>query len=508
VGGMTEAQCNELVMKTSAYLGIAETVTPTFCRDVYRESEGHPYVVKVLVGEAANGKNVRRVERIVAGKDDLLDALFERTYKRLSPAARRVFLTLSNWRSLVPQLAMEAALLRPSRAERIDVRAALEELRRVSFIDEHRSSTDGSSFISVPVVAGVFGKRKLSIAQDQSEIEEDTHFLQRFGAMQPSDLNRGVEPRVHRFFASVSDDLSQGRVDLPAEMPVYELIARSYPPTWLMVADLWRESGAQDASRMMVEALTRYLEATSPGLHQKAVWDRIGMILRQQGDWTGFVNAHVQIAELPEAGLSTISAAVNTFNSVSHHLDAAERTRFAERLAKVMEPNIPGGDATDCSRLAWLLIRSDREDDALRVVERGLKIDPLNEYCLNLKRRVWSRRDDEARLRADLPATIDASIRLAELPSSAFAQISETANMFNQFVSKTDVSYDWKQRPASDLASLMESRIGEGDATDCSRLAWLLIHTGDLEGGRRVDDMGLRLNPTNEHCLRLKARFG
>jgi hypothetical protein len=99
VGGMTESQCNELVFRTAEAVGITSAITSGFCKDVYRESEGHPYVVKVLVGEAVDGKKVRRIERIVAGKDDLLDALFERTYKRLSPAAKRVFLTLSNWRS-------------------------------------------------------------------------------------------------------------------------------------------------------------------------------------------------------------------------------------------------------------------------------------------------------------------------------------------------------------------------------------------------------------------------
>jgi integrase len=76
---MTEAECNELVRKTGAQVGIGNAITAAFCKDVYRESEGHPYVVKVLVGEAADGKSVRRIERIVAGKDDLLDALFERT---------------------------------------------------------------------------------------------------------------------------------------------------------------------------------------------------------------------------------------------------------------------------------------------------------------------------------------------------------------------------------------------------------------------------------------------
>jgi hypothetical protein len=62
----------------------------------------------------------------------------------------------------------------------MDSIAAVEELRRVSFLDEHVSPLDNSVFVSVPLVAGVFGKRKLSTSPEQSEIEDDTRFLHRF----------------------------------------------------------------------------------------------------------------------------------------------------------------------------------------------------------------------------------------------------------------------------------------------------------------------------------------
>jgi hypothetical protein len=309
VGGMTESQCNLLVDKTAGIVGIQQAVTSEFRKDVYRESEGHPYVVKVLVGEAADGKNIKKIERIVAGKDALLDALFERTYKRLSPAAKRVFMTLSNWRSLVPQPAIEAAFLRPHLADRIDVLATTEELRRVSFLDEHRSP-DSQVFFSVPLVAGVFGKRKLAVSPDQSLVEEDLRFLRRFGAMLPTDVRHGLEPRIDRFFSSVSEDMSTGRADLRSEVPVLELIARHYPPAWMKIADLWRETQASDAPTQIIEALSRYIQTTPAGIDQKIAWERIAIVHREQGNWRGFVNGHVQIAELPGADLGTISASV------------------------------------------------------------------------------------------------------------------------------------------------------------------------------------------------------
>jgi len=148
----------------------------------------------------------RKIERVVAGKEEILDALFERTYTRLSPAARRVFLTLSGWRSVVPALALEAALLRRTEEDRIDISASLEELRRVSFVDEYTAEADAMSFCSVPLVAAVFGKRKLAVSQDRVAIEEDIRYLHRFGAIRPPEVQQGIRPRILALFGSLSDD--------------------------------------------------------------------------------------------------------------------------------------------------------------------------------------------------------------------------------------------------------------------------------------------------------------
>jgi hypothetical protein len=359
VGGMTEPQCNELVRAAAASLGMQPMLTAEFCREVYRESEGHPYVVKVLVGESAEGQRFRKVERIVATKDEILDALFERTYARLAPAARRVFLTLCNWRSLVPEVALEAALLRPTMDDRIDTQAALDELRRVSFVDQHISEADGSVFLSVPLVAAVFAKRKLAVSQDRVAIEEDTKFLRRFGAMQPPDVKHGLAPRIQRLFAALSDDLGKGKLKLSTEVQILEPIARQYPPAWLLLSQLWAESQQDYGSEKTKDALMRYLEMTPPTAGgQMEAWQTLAELSRKERDWLGFVNAIVHISELPGAELATISGAVNTFNSVNRELefDPDQKRTFARRLVAIMEPKIAEGDADDCSRLAWLFL--------------------------------------------------------------------------------------------------------------------------------------------------------
>ncbi|MFZ0908705.1 MAG: hypothetical protein WAN24_04460, partial [Candidatus Acidiferrales bacterium] len=111
VFGMSETEAEQLVNDTAHTLGIRKLLTPEYRKELYRESDGHPYVIKILLGEVSKAGCLPKIERIIAGRADILEALFERTYAGLSPGARLVFMTLSNWRSSVPQIAVEAVML-------------------------------------------------------------------------------------------------------------------------------------------------------------------------------------------------------------------------------------------------------------------------------------------------------------------------------------------------------------------------------------------------------------
>ena len=163
VSGMTREEFEELALGTGGRLGIHKLMSKSYLDNLYQESDGHPYVVKMLLGEVARVGKVGAVERVLAGKDEVLDALFERTFQALMPAAQRVFLTLCNWRSVVSRLALEAALLRPAN-ERMDVDAAIDELERSSMVETIRSANDGEEFLRVPLAAAVFGRRKLAVS--------------------------------------------------------------------------------------------------------------------------------------------------------------------------------------------------------------------------------------------------------------------------------------------------------------------------------------------------------
>src|SRR6266700_1020748 len=161
VEGMSEDECRALIQTTAAKLGITNLISEKYISDLIEESDGHPYVIKVLLGEVAKARKLIDIKRIVATQERILFALFERTFAALTPAAQRVFLTLCNWHSMMPVIALQAVLLRPAN-QRMDVVGAVEELRKSSLIEVVQSGDDNVDFISVPLAAIEFGRTKLT----------------------------------------------------------------------------------------------------------------------------------------------------------------------------------------------------------------------------------------------------------------------------------------------------------------------------------------------------------
>ena len=111
--GMLDEEARSLVDQHAARLNIERFLGTAYKQELVRESDGHPYVIKILLGQVAKERKAVNPERIVATEHHLLNALFKRTYAALSPAGKRVFLLLCSWRVSVPEVAVEAVSLRP-----------------------------------------------------------------------------------------------------------------------------------------------------------------------------------------------------------------------------------------------------------------------------------------------------------------------------------------------------------------------------------------------------------
>jgi hypothetical protein len=353
VGGMTEEESLKLIDATAQGLGISHLLTPTYKEDLYNESDGHPYVIKVLLGEVAKAGQVQRIERIVASQDEILTALFERTYAGLSPAAKRVFLTLCSWRSVVPKLAVEAVLLRTGN-ERIDADTAITELVQSSFVELALGQEEGEEFLSVPLAAAVFGRTKLAVSPMKGGIEADTQLLQAFGAAQQVDIRHGLGPRIERLFRSISNRIATDAT-LDEHLPMLEFVARRYPPAWLLLAALYEEVNSADSSERAKESLRRYLESSPSPEDQRRGWTGLIRMCRETADWPGEVHALVELAGVSGADYSDISDAASRVTTLLHQqrlvFDTDEKEIVARKMIALMNRRIREADATDFSRL-------------------------------------------------------------------------------------------------------------------------------------------------------------
>lgn len=382
--GMTEQETEALILSTAQELHIGIRLTDEYKKELYQESEGHPYVIKVLLGEVAKAGRIEKIRRLVASRDNILDALFERTYSGLSPSARQVFLTLCSWRATIPTLALAAVMLRPAN-EKMDVDAALDELRRSSFIEITESEEDQELFATVPLVASEFGRRKLAVSAINAAVEANKQWLLYFGAGQKADIRHGVGPRVERFFKNVASEVTKDPSKLQQYLQVIEFIAQRHPPAWLLVATLYEESGTLDSINAAKQALERYLEKTPT---DRNTWSRLASLCRRTIDFIGEIHARVEMCSLPGTSMNVISDTINRWNGVYKqqmvNIASDERYLIGTKLLDLFELRSREADATDFSRAAWLSLSLNNRDRATQYTREGLRLESENEHCLNL----------------------------------------------------------------------------------------------------------------------------
>lgn len=397
IGGMTDDEALALIDQESRRLNIDGLLGAAYKEELIRESDGHPYVIKILLGQVAKEQRAVKPERIVASADHLLRALFERTYGNLTPAAQRVFLLLCSWRVYVPEVAVEAVLLRPGN-ERCDVAGALEELGRFSLIEEVGSTADNMRFVGVPLAATMYGRRKLEASPFKAAVEEDRRLLIEFGAGKREDVHRGVFPRIDSLVRAIAVRVSAGTATLEDSLPVLEYLASRVPRAYLRLADLVLETDeSKRATERAKTYLRSFLETAFPSEKQD-VWLRLADLCRSTGDSVGEVHALSEAALLPTANPDDVGDIANRLNTRIRELKgrriedvwSAEVRVLLGRVVATMDKRISDLSATGCSQLAWLYLNVGNEDRAREVAGIGSRRDPNNEHCQNLLKRLGS----------------------------------------------------------------------------------------------------------------------
>ena len=357
VSGMDEGQSRQLIEATARRLGINELITGSYIEELLDQADGHPYIIKILLGEVAKERQKVSIEHVVADQDEILTALFERNYRDLTPLAKRVFLTLCSWKSVVPQLAIRAVLLRSS-SDTINVQKAINELEKSSFIEIAVSEEDTQPFITVPLSAAVFGRGKIAVSPYKTEVKVDSILLQDFGAAQKTDIQHGVSPRVERFFKNIRKRVDEEEGDFSQYVPMLEFIARRYPPAWLLLADMHEKYGDYGSGEQAVRAVRMYLENPPPDGDIEAAWRCLARLAKEVGDVQSQLQALVELATLAGVSTETVSEAANRINKLLHKnnfpVQREESIILLRSISEALQQRSHELDANDFSRLAWI----------------------------------------------------------------------------------------------------------------------------------------------------------
>ncbi|MDE2775884.1 MAG: hypothetical protein OXI77_08095 [Chloroflexota bacterium] len=387
LAGMSYEECSQLIDATSRRLSITHLISNNDKDKLFDASDGHPYVVKILLGEIRKFGRATKLERYLANQENLLDTLFERTYTRLPMAAQRVFLTLCGWKSLVAETAIQAVLLRPGN-EITDVTEAIDDLHNSSLIERNKSESDSELYWSVPLAARLFGLKKLETNRKQLQIRDDIEFLRLFGASQESDVKQGMQPRIKRLFGAIEskvDDVSS----VEDFAPIIESVARQYPDTWLLLADLYKRLGSESQFESTLE---RYIESSDTADEKRTAWEKLARHFQARSKYADELFSRIQLAQLPDTDYETISDAVNRFNNIvrqpEFEFESDEKSQIVQLLILLMEQRADEADATDFSRLGWLYMHNNQLNEAESAARRGLAIDESSEYCDSLLQRV------------------------------------------------------------------------------------------------------------------------
>lgn len=395
VAGMTEPEAARLIESVAKKIGISDLLTAEYRNSLIDESSGHPYVIKIMLGEVSKAGRLLKPQRIIADQDQILQALFERTYSTLSPAAQRILLLLSTWRSVIPSIAIEAVVMRNAE-ERIDVKAALDELKRLSFLEELSPPNEKELFVSVPLAALTFGNKKLNASPMKAVVEADSDLLKDFGTIRKDGITAGVHARVSHLVRAIAKRITSGKQTLESLRPMIDFVASRVPAAWPDIAILYLEEGREEGIKWAKSAYRRYIESEDSTIPKRTVWRSLAGLCRSSGDIQGEIQALAEFSNSPDLTTDERSDLADSINHIFANarrdgkdpFQPEDRKYLVGSLISQLEAELLRLDPTDLSRLAWLHMHTANLPRALELAEAGLLLDSENDYCRKLVQRL------------------------------------------------------------------------------------------------------------------------
>jgi hypothetical protein len=384
VGGMSFAEAAKLAAVAAAELSIGGLIDDRVIDRLYKYSEGHPYLLRILIGEMAKEGRFVPPRSAVPLRMDVVDAVFERSFHRLSDAGRRVFLTVSNWRSAVSELALLVVLGRDG----VDVESGIEECIRLSLVMVLPFADDQRGF-TAPQLARVFGQKKLHGDPDRLLIQADLNILQRFGVVPVGQPVQVPEDGQIAEFVSWCVAHPEGEPGVAPEVldSILLCLAELWPSGWAGLAQFRLRRGIETED---IDFAWRRAVEENPS--NKQILLLRASYARSVGDDATWIASRIRAVEIDPADLSLLlDVAVDLNYYIRDHsaeIPPARRGVYLASIRDQMVKQLHQLDATGLSRLAWLYLLGNEVEEAAKYARLGLEKDPFHVHCLKLTERL------------------------------------------------------------------------------------------------------------------------
>jgi hypothetical protein len=167
---------------------------------------------------------------------------------------------------------------------------------------------EGLTIIDIPLVAAIFGRKKLSVEPLKVEVDEGTQLLR----ILASGSGGSAQQLVERIVKNVARQLAAGSVQFDDMRPLLEFISGQVAYGWLLLSQIYEEVCGEKGLPDAKEAVKRYLEAVPRGVDQVRGWERLALLCERTHAFERFVDAEASLCEVPGVPLNTMSDAAAT----------------------------------------------------------------------------------------------------------------------------------------------------------------------------------------------------
>ncbi|MCK5345070.1 MAG: tetratricopeptide repeat protein, partial [Candidatus Heimdallarchaeota archaeon] len=301
--------------------------------------------------------------------------------------SQRVFLTLSELKITIPELAVEAVLLRPYN-ELTNVTDAIKELINSSLVEEVKVS-ENEYFLCVPFEAQIFGRKMLAMHLNRGSIYNDVKLIRKFGIAQQHDVSKDVDKRMRILFKNIAKSINEKEHDLQTYLPIVQYVARKIPKAWLYLAELL-EQESSDKIDDIEYFIKQYVTMEKNDIEG---WKKLANFYYNKKNRVEEINALVSLTSVSDCPINIISNSANRVNFLISQgrfsIEEKDKKTLINQMATNFHKVKEQCNADDLSRLAWLYMNLREYDKAKKIVSNALEKDPDNIHCKRFSSRMF-----------------------------------------------------------------------------------------------------------------------